>query len=293
MWTEYILTPDQVEYMAVPRMCALAEVLWSPSNARNYPDFQNRLIDHLALLDKLEVHYSKSIYELKTRVNPLADQQGVSVELSSPFHAGKIFYSLDGSIPGINSELYQQPIRINRNCKLQAVYYESDQQKSNELVQDFYISKSTGKKIMLESPPHENYFCNGAQSLIDGIKGDLHKHGQNWLGWWGPDMNATIDLGENKSFSSVSMDVFDDEPAWIYLPVQIEILISSDGINFTSLRKIAHEEIKSANEVLEINLGEQSARYVKVIAKNAGKIPDGKQGSGNNSWLFVDEISIN
>jgi hexosaminidase len=35
------------------------------------------------------------------------------------------------------------------------------------------------------------------------------------------------------------------------------------------------------------------ARYVKVVVKNWGKIPDGNAGAGNKAWLFVDEIEIN
>jgi hexosaminidase len=43
IWTEYIPTPKQVEYMAFPRLSALSEVLWSPKDSRNYADFQRRL----------------------------------------------------------------------------------------------------------------------------------------------------------------------------------------------------------------------------------------------------------
>ena len=105
-------------------------------------------------------------------------------------------------------------------------------------------------------------------------------------------MTATIDLGERKKFSRISMDVFDDEPAWIYAPTKIEIFSSDDGINFSLLKSLAAAEIKNAHEVISLDLGEQHARFVKVKALNAGKIPDGKQGAGNNSWLFADEISI-
>ena len=292
VWTEYITSPEQVEYMALPRMCALAEVLWTPKNQKDYPDFQNRLLRHFSILDKLNVNYSKSIYELKTSVKSLEDHHGVSMELSSPFNSGKIVYTMDGTDPEINSTLYSVPVTINKNGKIKAAYFENGKQKGNTLSREFFINESTGKKIVLETPPHENYFCNGAQSLVDGIKGDLHKHGQNWLGWWGPDMVATIDLGEKKSISEISMDVYNDEPAWIYLPKSIEVLTSDDGLNWASSRKISKDEIKIAREVITIKLENQSARFIKVIAKNAGKIPDGKPGSGNNSWLFVDEISI-
>jgi hexosaminidase len=43
LWTEYIPTPSHAEYMALPRMTALAEVLWSPSGSRDWDDFRARL----------------------------------------------------------------------------------------------------------------------------------------------------------------------------------------------------------------------------------------------------------
>lgn len=57
IWTEYMPDTRQVEYMAFPRACALAEVLWSPRENRSYPDFVSRLRHHLLRLDALGVNY--------------------------------------------------------------------------------------------------------------------------------------------------------------------------------------------------------------------------------------------
>ena len=57
IWTEYIKTPKQVEYMAYPRMTALAEVLWSPRERKSWRNFRERLSVHLKRLDALEVNY--------------------------------------------------------------------------------------------------------------------------------------------------------------------------------------------------------------------------------------------
>jgi hexosaminidase len=43
LWTEYIDTPQHLEYMAWPRLSALSEVFWSPKGARNLQDFNKRL----------------------------------------------------------------------------------------------------------------------------------------------------------------------------------------------------------------------------------------------------------
>jgi hexosaminidase len=59
VWTEYMKESKQVEYMAFPRAIALAEVVWSPAEVRDYEDFLDRLTHHLPLLDALEVNYAQ------------------------------------------------------------------------------------------------------------------------------------------------------------------------------------------------------------------------------------------
>ena len=58
VWTEYIPTPEQVEYMAYPRLCALAETVWTGESKPGYEDFLQRLKSrHLARLQQWKVHY--------------------------------------------------------------------------------------------------------------------------------------------------------------------------------------------------------------------------------------------
>ena len=46
VWTEYILSPEHVEYMVMPRMPALSEVLWSNPQQKDFTDFKRRLVLH-------------------------------------------------------------------------------------------------------------------------------------------------------------------------------------------------------------------------------------------------------
>jgi hexosaminidase len=57
VWTEYMKTSDHVEYMVLPRMIALSEVLWSPAGARDYQRFLQRLRPHLGRLDARGIRY--------------------------------------------------------------------------------------------------------------------------------------------------------------------------------------------------------------------------------------------
>lgn len=59
LWTEHIDSPRTVDYYAFPRLCALAEVLWSDGQ-RDYEDFESRLEHHLRRLDAVGVEYRQA-----------------------------------------------------------------------------------------------------------------------------------------------------------------------------------------------------------------------------------------
>ncbi len=61
VWTEYIPTPAQAEYMAWPRALALAEVVWSPKERRDWNDFRSRLPVSLRLLEAQGVNYRRRV----------------------------------------------------------------------------------------------------------------------------------------------------------------------------------------------------------------------------------------
>lgn len=59
LWTEYIRDPKHAEYMAYPRACALAEVVWTPKGSRDFGDFSARLPFHLDRLAALDVNFRR------------------------------------------------------------------------------------------------------------------------------------------------------------------------------------------------------------------------------------------
>jgi hexosaminidase len=57
LWTEYLPTPELVEWRAYPRLAAVAEIGWSDPRPRDFAEFRARLAEHLTRLDVLKVHY--------------------------------------------------------------------------------------------------------------------------------------------------------------------------------------------------------------------------------------------
>jgi hexosaminidase len=111
VWTEYISTPDYLEYMVFPRLLALSEVVWSPLEDRAYDDFRRRLPYHFGRLDKQDVRYRipepiglKDFYTT-------TDDHAV-VELSPLIPGSQIYYTLDGSTPTDESSGYHLPFQV-------------------------------------------------------------------------------------------------------------------------------------------------------------------------------------
>lgn len=63
VWTEYMRSSDYVEYMILPRMSALAEVVWTPAESRDWEDFKGRLTELAKRFDELGLNYAPHVFE--------------------------------------------------------------------------------------------------------------------------------------------------------------------------------------------------------------------------------------
>lgn len=57
LWTEYVTSMADVQYMLFPRACAHSEVAWSDPTGRSWPEFADRLAGHVTRLDALGVNH--------------------------------------------------------------------------------------------------------------------------------------------------------------------------------------------------------------------------------------------
>jgi len=109
LWTEYIETGDKLEYMAFPRMLAIAESVWSTPENKNFADFKRRLAGNLPLLDRQNVNYR--IPEPEGLQNVITDKEKTLITLK-PMAGMQVRYTVDGSTPDERSTLYTKPVEI-------------------------------------------------------------------------------------------------------------------------------------------------------------------------------------
>ena len=111
VWTEYLQTPADVEYMAYPRALALAEVVWSPREARSWSSFSARLPYALRSLDRMRVNYRLPDVE-GLAGDRLTLMDSVTVRLSTALPDAVIRYTTDGSDPATSSRTYRAPFTL-------------------------------------------------------------------------------------------------------------------------------------------------------------------------------------
>ncbi|MBR4094166.1 MAG: family 20 glycosylhydrolase [Bacteroidales bacterium] len=114
VWTEYMETPQRVEYMAYPRALAVAESGWSNPSGKNWENFVERLQDHFGRLDARGVNYSKNLYNVFITITK-DDIYSKVATIRTDMPGVDIYYTLDGSEPTNASNLYTKPFVINKS----------------------------------------------------------------------------------------------------------------------------------------------------------------------------------
>ena len=294
IWTEYMPTFKQMQYMALPRLAALSEVQWSQPALKDYTSFTNRLTEFTHLYDRLGYNYAKHLYNVAIHVDSDNKWREILIHMTTAGNA-EIRYTLDGTEPTVNSTLYTGAIVLQKSAKIRAAAFR-DGKRSSVTSQDISFNKATACPVELLQPTHKNYTYKGGATLTDGLLGDKGFGTGRWLGFSGNDLEAVIDLKQNTDVSSVSLNTCVDKGSWIFDARNIEVSVSADGKSFT---KVASKSLPALEEqtpdniyTYELTFPQTTTRYVKVTATSEHNIPEWHGGKGKPAFLFVDEISV-
>tara|TARA_R110000868_G_scaffold379928_1_gene645905 strand:+ start:22103 stop:24454 length:2352 start_codon:yes stop_codon:yes gene_type:complete len=290
LWTEYVPTNAQAEYMTYPRLAALAEAVWSSKINRDWDDFSKRVPSLFERYGKMGINYAKSAYQVTTEITVDPQSSAISVALKAEFPNSDIRFTLDGSDIISASEQYTAPIAIKKTTTIKAQVFEEDKPVGALFEKTITYHKAVGKPVTYIKKYHDSYQGAKELGMVNVVRGSKNFHDGQWQGWLGGDMELVIDMESPTELDKITVGAMENQGSGIYFPIQVEIMLSEDGNTFKSAGIVKREYAANNGSELkdfEMKIEGQTARYIKVIATNLASSP-----TGGGSWMFIDEVVV-
>lgn len=292
LWTEFITTAEHAEYMILPRMPALAEVVWSPKESKDWKSFNERLQQHIKAYGQKGLHFCPGNFTVN--IKPASQNGKLWVSLSSEIMNSTIYYTTDGTEPTLNSHKYTDQIEIASSVTVKAsTAVQGTIMGVRAARQNFVMHKAIAKAVEYTNPVSRYYLADGPNSLTDGVRG-TGVVGKYWHGISGNDLIATIDLEETKTIQSIALGCLQSYGSWIFLPQWVKVETSVNGIDFEEVKTISNPisiSEKNAQYDFKATFSPKAVRAIRITAKN-NVCPPGHSGEGKPGWIFADEIIV-
>jgi len=243
VWTEYIYTPEDVEYMTLPRMTALSEVVWTKKELKDYDDFSARLGKQFLRFEQIGSTYYMPGLRGVDKKNVFIDKK--KVQLKGNFPGSKIYYTLDGTEPGVNSMLYNGPFEITKPLVLKAIEYINGKRIGLVFTAEYIkeVPKKSEKVDNLKNGISFQYFLipesiDSTSQLLDmqenshGTLETFQFPSKNMPQSFGLIFDGYIKIPETGVYS---FSVISNDGTKLYLNGQL--LVDNDGLHGSTLRK--------------------------------------------------------
>ncbi|KQT35347.1 beta-hexosaminidase [Sphingomonas sp. Leaf412] len=129
LWSEYIVTPRQLQHHAFPRAGAVAEITWAAKGAKDFAAFLPRLHRQAARWARAGVNVADSAFAVDfavpgTRGDALRTGR-VPVRLATQVPYGTIRYTTDGRVPTARSTAYAAPLSVAPGTIVRAAAFDA------------------------------------------------------------------------------------------------------------------------------------------------------------------------
>lgn len=287
LWTEYIADMDQLEYMAFPRIIAMAENVWTGSEKPGFRDFSRRLLRHFEYLDEGGVHYGTELLSPDLWVE--TDGRGLVFHAKKKTDAGALVYTTGNRDLTARSKRYQGPARLRGRGQVHCALLFED----GRLGPVKSLRFETGPESRAEvsgTPPHPAYEGIGLMTLTNGVAPPAHKHGgREWLAWWKE--SPTLEFAWKKPVRAgrIRLLFYESVGSWIYLPETLDLRVNGTGETLACRREKA--EGNSWWYIFDLPPGTR-LHHVELGMTPLREIPDGAQGAGQPAWIFLGQLKI-
>ncbi len=296
LWTEYVTDGKTAEYMILPRLTALSEVVWTPAEKRSWEGFSTRLPKMMQRFDAMGLSYSKGSYRVDMTAEYDEKLNSINLTITGEQPSPEIRYTTDGTEPGPVSDIYLNPLPLDSSATVKAAIFSDGRIMGKVSEKKVTINHATGRGVTNNLPFSDKYRAFGDRTLVNGIRGSGAFDDGQWQGFEGTDLDIIIDLARNTRITRVSTSFLAATGSWIFLPESVVFSTSADGSSFDPMPPVA-TEIRPEDQGRRINeyfssFPEVTARYVRVVARSIGTCPAWHAGAGGKAWIFCDEIIV-
>ena len=219
----------------------------------------------------------------------------ISITCADP--EAEIHYTTDGSEPTMKSPVYKSSFVILKTCIIKAKAFKKGNVSSFVALRQF--NRLNIKNTTFVAPPVERYGKEADIALMDGKKGVAGDYYNDWLGFEGTDMEATIELAVPTNISMVKVGLCHEPNNWVMWPKSVKVSFSKDGKDFTEWQNAelpvfdrpdkmqGHGRIEARAVV-----NEKQAKFVRVKVENQGVLPEWHPYKGEKAWIMVDEVTV-
>jgi hypothetical protein len=222
------------------------------------------------------------------------DTKTLSYLLTSKARESDIVYDFN-KMPGKNSLRYLLPIPAGKPGTLFATVSRDGYLAETGRGWKIVANKALGAAINYQVNWSEEYTAGGKLALLDGIVASDNYEDGSWQGFDGSDLDVVIDLGKTLKAKSINCNFLSDNHSWIFLPKQVTIQVSEDGLAYRNIGERSFPDTKELKGKLIQPVSfpvKGQIRFIKLKAINQGTCPSWHPGAGNKAWLFVDEIRV-
>jgi hypothetical protein len=205
-----------------------------------------------------------------------------------------IRYSTDGDSIRLPLE-YSKPFSISSTTRIHARAYQDGNQSGLTSAAFYYVPSKW--EVVLHSTPNRQYMAEGPASAIDGIRGSTNWRKGDWHGYQGQDMDVEIRFDSERELRNVEVGFLQDVRPWIVYPTEMQVQVSSDGQTWNDVGKATHAiqdtSMEAQQMTLNVSFAPLKVKFVRVKARNYGKLPAWHPGAGFDAFIFCDEIMFN
>jgi hexosaminidase len=222
----------------------------------------------------------------------------ITLKGAAPEH--RIHYTLDGSTPTLASPRAEGPLVLDRSATLR--FLAECGGRLSPVVETKVTRLPDWPRITLGGPLHPTFRAEGPLALLDGRRGTTDFRAGHWVGVFGEDLQATLDLGETKTLHHLATGFLQDAYTWTYFPVEVRYEVSMDGKAWTpagtvhtgpELKRYGPHLHDGRTEIHDYALeGAWQTRFLRVTAVSNRTIPTGSWKAGSPCFLCADEIEI-